>query len=185
MQQVVMIMSLYENYPRKTRRRYEFDSSHDRMRVDSWAAPVEDSLTEAEREKFCLPPEKRNLALRRLKLLSLMQMTFPGVPCIYYGDEAGMEGYSDPYNRGTYPWGREDRELLDWYKRVVKLRREYQVLSEGEFQSFYQGEDIYGFRRTGSAEEIIVRSTGILLKRQVLLSFSWLKDRRKDLALNY
>jgi 4-alpha-glucanotransferase len=176
------IMSLYENYPRENfYAAMNLISSHDRMRVLTvlGEAPVEDSLTEAEREKFCLPPEKRNLALRRLKLLSLMQMTFPGVPCIYYGDEAGMEGYSDPYNRGTYPWGREDRELLDWYKRVVKLRREYQVLSEGEFQSFYQGEDIYGFRRTGSAEEIIVLVNRHTAQEQrVLLSLpSWFEGQ--------
>jgi len=153
------VMSLYENYPRE----YFYGAmnligSHDRMRILTLLgeAPAEESMAEEERERYRLPPEKRELAVSRLKLLSLMQMTFPGVPCIYYGDEAGMEGYSDPFNRGTYPWGREDQELLDWYKRVVKLRREYQVLTEGAFQSFYQGEDVYGFRRTSWEEEIIV-----------------------------
>lgn len=153
------VMNLYENYPRENfYGAMNLIGSHDRARVLTLLgeAPAEEDMAEEEREKYRLPPEKRRLAIDRLKLLSLMQMTFPGVPCIYYGDEAGMEGYSDPFNRGTYPWGREEQELLNWYKRVVKLRREYQVLTEGEFRSFYQGDDVYGFKRSGWGEEIIV-----------------------------
>ena len=108
------------------------------------------------KEKFRLEGTARKLGIKRLKLLSLMQMTFPGVPCIYYGDEAGMEGYADPYNRGTYPWGFEDQELISWYKRIIRLRREYGVIQEGEFSSFYQGKDVYGYRPKGISEEIMV-----------------------------
>lgn len=153
------VMSLYENYPRESfYAALNLIGSHDRVRVLTLLgeAPPEEELAEAERERYRLPPEQRELARRRLKLLALMQFTFPGVPCVYYGDEAGMEGYSDPYNRGPYPWGREDRELVDWYRRLGKLRKEYEVLVEGDFRSFYQGEDVYGFRRTGAEEEILV-----------------------------
>lgn len=168
------VMSLYENYSREHfYAAMNLIGSHDRARVLTLLgeAPAEGELTEAEREQYRLPPAQRRLAVSRLKLLSLMQLTFPGVPCIYYGDEAGLEGYSDPYNRGTYPWGREDRELLDWYKRVVKLRHEYEVLTEGEFQSFYQGEDVYGFKRRGPKEEIIVLvNRHVSQRRRVMLA---------------
>ena len=48
--------------------------------------------------------------------------------CIYYGDEVGMQGFDDPFNRGTYPWGSEDIEVLDTYKKMIKLRQEYPYL---------------------------------------------------------
>ncbi|NLL17949.1 MAG: 4-alpha-glucanotransferase, partial [Clostridia bacterium] len=153
------IMSLYENYPRENfYAAMNLIGSHDRIRVLTLLgeAPPEDSLSEQEKEEYRLPPKARELAVRRLKLLVLMQMTFPGVPCIYYGDEAGLEGYSDPYNRGTYPWGREDRDLLGWYRRAAKLRQEYEVLIHGNFHSFHDGDDIYGFRRENDREEITV-----------------------------
>src|SRR5690606_28650270 len=51
-----------------------------------------------------------------------MLLTFPGVPCIYYGDEAGMKGEADPYNRGPYPWGNENEEISAIYRNMLKLR---------------------------------------------------------------
>ena len=63
-----------------------------------------------------------------------MQYTLPGVPCVYYGDEAGMEGYKDPFNRGCYPWGRENQELLAWYRRLGEIREEHPVFKEGSFR---------------------------------------------------
>ena len=52
-----------------------------------------------------------------------MQYTLPGVPCIYYGDEAGMEGYRDPFNRRCFPWGKEDAALTEWYRSLARLRQ--------------------------------------------------------------
>jgi glycosidase len=103
-----------------------------------------------------LDRDARNLGVKRLKLITLMQFFFPGVPCIYYGDEAGLEGYSDPYNRGTYPWGREDADILDWYMKITGLRQQYGVLIDGDFKSFYLEKNIYGFIRENSRDRIIV-----------------------------
>lgn len=153
------IMSLYENYPRENfYAGMNLLGSHDRIRILTLLgeAPREETLGETEKEKYKLKPEARALAVQRLKQLSLVQMTFPGVPCIYYGDEAGLEGYSDPYNRGTYPWGQADQEILAWHQRVIRLRQEYQVLREGDFTSFHQGDDVYGFQRQNATEQIIV-----------------------------
>ncbi|MDQ7093721.1 bifunctional glycogen debranching protein GlgX/4-alpha-glucanotransferase [Desulfosporosinus sp. PR] len=153
------VMSLYENYPRENfYGAMNIIGSHDRERILTLLgeAPSEEDLPESGRRTFKLPPQARELAVQRLKLISLIQMTFPGVPCVYYGDEAGVEGYSDPYNRGTYPWGREDKEILAWYKRIIRLRLEYESLQSGDFQSFCPEPDCYGFRRSGKDEEILV-----------------------------
>ena len=63
---------------------------------------------------------------------------------------------SDPYNRGTYPWGREDKALLDWHKKLVWLRKDYDVIREGDFDPFSIGDDVLGFRTRTAREEIIV-----------------------------
>ncbi|MHB8127001.1 MAG: bifunctional glycogen debranching protein GlgX/4-alpha-glucanotransferase [Desulfitobacteriaceae bacterium] len=151
------ILSLYENYPRENfYAAMNLIGSHDRARILTLLgeAPPEQELSDTERQSYRLSSSARQLAVQRLKLLSLVQMTFPGVPCVYYGDEAGLEGYSDPYNRGTYPWGKEDREILSWYKKMIRLRSEYEVLQTGAFQSFYSSPDVYGYKRTGEDEEI-------------------------------
>ncbi|MDA8221298.1 bifunctional glycogen debranching protein GlgX/4-alpha-glucanotransferase [Desulfosporosinus sp.] len=153
------IMSLYENYPRENfYAAMNLIGSHDTIRVLTLLgnAPPEKSLMNTEQRTFRLSPPARRLAVQRLKLLSLLQMTFPGVPCIYYGDEAGVEGYADPYNRGTYPWGREDREINDWYGRILRMRAEFEVLQTGQFEPFYFEPDVYGFSRAGNEEEIVI-----------------------------
>ncbi|WP_459998241.1 bifunctional glycogen debranching protein GlgX/4-alpha-glucanotransferase [Paradesulfitobacterium aromaticivorans] len=153
------VMSLYENYPRENfYAAMNLIGSHDTARILTLLgeAPPEQELTETERRNYELLPLARQLAVQRLKLLSLVQMTFPGVPCIYYGDEAGVEGYSDPYNRGTYPWGKEDLEIKQWYQRLLSLHTEYEVLQEGDFRSFFFAPDVYGFMRSGTEEEILI-----------------------------
>jgi len=153
------VMSLFENYPRENfYAAMNLIGSHDTIRVLTLLgdAPPEQSLTNTEQRAFRLSTPARQLALQRLKLLSLIQMTFPGVPCIYYGDEAGVEGYADPYNRGTYPWGREDREIMDWYRRILRMRSEFEVLQTGDFKAFCYELDVYGYTRVRDEEEITV-----------------------------
>lgn len=156
---VARMMSLYENYPPENfRAAMNIIGSHDRIRILTLLgeAPAEASLTHRARESFRLSAPAREKGVKRLKLIVLLQMTLPGVPCVYYGDEAGLEGYSDPYNRGTYPWGKEDRDLLEWHRRLIRLRKEYDVLRDGEFLPFSVGEDVLGFRSRTSREELIV-----------------------------
>ena len=77
--------------------------------------------------------QQRAKAVRLLKIAAALQFTLPGVPCIYYGDEAGAEGYGDPFNRGCYPWGCENTELVEFYKRLGEIRRNSAVFACGEF----------------------------------------------------
>ena len=91
--------------------------------------------------------DQRSVAKKRLRLATLLQFALPGVPCIYYGDEVGMEGYKDPFNRGTYPWGSEDADLLEWYRRLGALRRETSALAQGAFLPVPTGDDVVCFAR--------------------------------------
>lgn len=80
-------------------------------------------------------PEAIRLAKQRLRLAVFFQMTFPGAPTVYYGDETGMTGGDDPYNRATYPWkdmgGRPDENLLEDFRKLIQLRRDHAILRQG------------------------------------------------------
>lgn len=144
------LMSIYENYPvHNFYCNMNLIGSHDVPRILTLLgeAPPEHQLSQVQKERYRLPEGQKALAVARLKLLSLIQMTFPGVPSIYYGDEAGLEGYSDPLNRGTYPWGNENRELLDWYKKITSIRNKYDVLSTGRWIPLEAYGDVYGYAR--------------------------------------
>ena len=84
------------------------------------------------RAAYHLSPEARRLAVRRLTLATMLLYTFPGSPTLYYGDEAGMEGFEDPMNRQGFPWGREDQRLLTLYRTLGRLRKERESLQSGD-----------------------------------------------------
>ena len=109
-------------------------SSHDVPRIISLlgGAPDKDSgMSRPEQAKYQLTPEQYALGVQRFKTASLLQFTMPGVPCVYYGDEAGLTGLMDPFNRGTYPWEHENAELIQWHKTLSRIRRENPALSTG------------------------------------------------------
>lgn len=93
------------------------------------------------RERYAggLTPEQAERGKRLLRMISAVQFTLPGVPCVYYGDEAGIDGGVDPFNRGCYPWGNEDEELIAHYKFLGRLRKEHPVFKEGEFVPVSRG----------------------------------------------
>ena len=95
-----------------------------------------------------LTEEEWARGIELLKTASLLQMTLPGVPCIYYGDEAGVEGYKDPFNRTCYPWGRENTELLDWYRNITAIRASHTVYRKGAYRTIAASDGFFAFERT-------------------------------------
>ncbi len=73
---------------------------------------------------------------------TVMLFTLPGAPTVYYGDEAGVVGWTDPDNRRTYPWGRENWDLIAFYRDVIKIHKQFQCLKKGSFKALQAG---YGF----------------------------------------
>ena len=98
--------------------------SHDRARALNALSGLsgEDAPKETWRDLELDGPHYR-MARQRLMALFALVCALPGMPTIYYGDEAGMQGAGDPYNRGTYPWGHEDQELIAFYARTIARRR--------------------------------------------------------------
>jgi glycosidase len=155
--------------------------THDTMRILTVLGGEDWPQTREEMALYRLTPAQRALGLGRLKLAAVLQYTLPGVPCLYYGDETGMEGGADPFNRRCYPWGREDRELLAWYQRLGEIRRQLTVFREGEYRLIYASGGVFAFRR-GPAQEreqvVIAVNTG---ENEAVLGKvgphkEWLKD---------
>ena len=77
----------------------------------------------------------------------VFQMTWPGAPTIYYGDEAGVCGWTDPDNRRTYPWGREDTTVLDFHKQIISIHKQYDCLKNGSVEYLYMDYGVISFGR--------------------------------------
>ena len=124
--------------------------SHDTVRAMSVlaGAPDRDALGRIEQAHVRFTPEQLLSGKKRLKIAALLQIAMPGVPCIYYGDEAGALGMADPFNRATYPWGREDTDLLAYYRLICRARSQYDALKCG-FASFAAvGRDVFAVARS-------------------------------------
>jgi len=95
-----------------------------------------------------------------LKLAALFQMTFPGAPCVYYGDEIGMEGTNDPDCRHAFPWdvGRWDHEMLAFFRRAIALRKAHPALRWGHYVRLYASHrhNVYAFARQTEEETLVV-----------------------------
>ena len=107
------------------------------------------------RAAFRMSPGQYALGKARLKLGALVLFGFPGSPMVYYGDEAGLEGFEDPFNRRTYPWGREDGELLEWYTALGKARRALPALRRGELAWTLTRGRVLSFLRTGAEGSVL------------------------------
>lgn len=142
---VKRVFSLRENYPPDTFAcLMNFLSTHDLERITTRLTGSTEGLSREEQAAY-LPDDASLLVAKALhKLGALILYSLPGMPCIYYGDEAGLTGCRDPFNRGTYPWGREDQELLAWYRALGDLRDE--VMKQGRLSMDAAG-SLLGIRR--------------------------------------
>lgn len=152
------IMSLCENYPRESLyTMLNFLSTHDSMRILTVLGDGPDNnLSKDEQAVFKLSETKLNLAKKRLKNAVLLQMALPGVPCIYYGDEIGMEGFDDPFNRSAYPWGNEDNEVVAIYNKMIKIRQSNPLLVDGNIKIIYSFNSCLAFARFNNEKFIII-----------------------------
>ena len=86
----------------------------------------------------------------------VIQMTWPGAPTLYYGDEVGVCGFTDPDNRRTYPWGREDRELLNFHKEIIRMHKECEELRAGSIKSLDRDYNYLAYARFNNKKHTIV-----------------------------
>jgi 4-alpha-glucanotransferase len=141
-----VLEGLRENYPHEVfYALMNLISSHDVPRAASLlgGAPDKGTLTREQEAQYRLSNDDAALAEKRMKLASAIQFFMPGVPCIYYGDEALSFGLMDPFNRAAYPWGHEDSALMAHYRMLSKLRNDTTVLRTGRCLFDAQGEDVF------------------------------------------
>ena len=150
--------TLRENYPP-----FAFYSAmnslgtHDTVRILTLLGMGGDCGGESKewRSSYRLTPEQRALGVARLRLASLVQYAFPGSPTTYYGDEAGMEGFEDPFNRRTFPWGDEDQDLTAWYTALGKARKELAPLRKGDIAYVRAEGAVLAFTRTWEGDSVL------------------------------
>lgn len=129
------IMCMYENYPKENfYRNMNVIGTHDTERI----------LTVLDGQ------------IELMKLVAVIQITLPGVPLIYYGDEAGVAGGNDPDNRRTYPWGNENKELITFYRDLVGLRNKENSLRKGSFKIYDTEPSVFAFERAYKNEKILI-----------------------------
>ena len=107
--------------------------THDTERIiTALAGASPEGKTNAELATLRMTKEQYARGVALAKLAYMINATIPGIPSIYYGDEAGMEGYNDPFNRRPFPWGRENKELLSFYRKMGAVRTRETVYKDGE-----------------------------------------------------
>lgn len=150
------VLSVAENYPPEVVLcNMNLLGTHDTPRI--LTALVDDfDGSRAEKAKRRLSRTNLETARRRLMMAAFLQYTLPGSPSLYYGDEALMEGYKDPFNRRTYPWGHEDRELVTYFSRLGRLRQEQEALRLGDIQFFTAEDRHLGYTRTYQGKTVKV-----------------------------
>ena len=152
------VLTVLENYPPQVAlANMNLLGTHDSPRILS-ALMNQGEGSREENARQHLTPEQARQAKEKLQIASFLQFMLPGMPSIYYGDEAGMEGGKDPFNRRTYPWSKEDGELLAHHKALGRLRKEQEPLRLGDIKFFQAGEGRIGFKRScnGSTLRIYV-----------------------------
>ena len=154
--------TIRENYPPEAfYANMNFLGTHDTARILTVLGADEPPASKEERASFRLSPAQRERGVALLRLAALALFSFPGVPTVFYGDEAGMEGWEDPFNRGTYPWGREDTAIRDYFARLGGLRKQRTSLRRGGIRWLEaQGRLTAYIRETAGERSVTVLNAG-------------------------
>ena len=150
------VMTLAENYPPHVLNAcMNLLSTHDTPRaINALLDPRDGDREELAHRSF--QPEQLAWGKELLRLAAFLQFTLPGAPCIYYGDEAGMTGYRDPFNRACYPWGGEDQALQAFYRALARLKRENPALKVGRVEIVTAANGRVQFLRQNGAQTAMV-----------------------------
>lgn len=151
-------MNLYNNYPREIFfTLMNFLSTHDinRALLMFGNCPYNGNLTKVEQNDFVLSEQEYELATKRFKLAWSFIICSIGIPSLFYGDETGLYGYNDPFNRKPMNWGKEDQALLTWVKEINQFRSLHPVLKFGEMKFIFAHGDVIAFERYDGNHKIV------------------------------
>ena len=130
-----LLNDVYGTYPPfAVRLLMNFLGTHDTERImTALAGAPSDGKTNRELATLKMTSEERERGTKLVRLAFAIVFTVPGIPCVFYGDEAGMEGYHDPFNRRPFPWGRENCEISDFIRALSVIRAENDAFADGDF----------------------------------------------------
>ncbi len=150
------VRSQLDNYPKQALDcLMNILGTHDTPRILTILGSDRVPTTKEASEGFRLNICEIRKGIDKLKIASLLQFTLYGVPSVYYGDEVGLEGNMDPFNRKCFPWGKENQEILSWYQKLSKIRNNT-LFKDGRTNILVQDRGLFVFERTNGNENIIV-----------------------------
>ena len=134
-----------------------FLSTHDTVRaINLLSGSAGNYMSRNEQANCRLSYEEYQRGKHLLMVASTILFVLNGIPSIYYGDEAGLCGFADPFNRLCYPWGNEDRDLLDFFKSLCKFRTKYSnILADAVFEIVSCTENVAIFKRTNEEGTVV------------------------------
>jgi 4-alpha-glucanotransferase len=151
------VMTIAENYPLGSLScAMNSLSTHDTVRILNALSDVPVPQNKHLRAHFALSGEDLKSARRLEKACAFLQFTLPGNPCIYYGDEIGMQGYEDPLNRGYFKWNSIDTELFEFYKNLSKIKNTCKAVTLGNIEFISLSERGLSFLRKYGNQEVTV-----------------------------
>ena len=145
------------NYPKPvTDSLMNIIGGHDTMRILTALGSEHFTDNKDEQAEHRLSPGEYARGAALLKMAALLQFTLPGFPCIYYGDEAGMEGYSDPFSRRFFPWDNINEDLRSFYKQLGEVRSGNKIFTDGEYELVKEQHGLFFFRRVKFGEAVYI-----------------------------
>lgn len=129
--------------------------THDTARILTVLGCNEPPQLKSEKAIYKLSVEELQRGIKLLKIASLLQFTLPGVPCIYYGDEVGMEGFEDPFNRTCFPWENENKEIQSHYIFLSQLRKN-KLFIDGKYKNHIHDGGVFAFERYNDETRLII-----------------------------
>ena len=150
------VESIVENYPKPALDCMMNNlGTHDTSRLLTRLTGVERPASLEEQANCTFTPEQREQALSLARPATVLQFTLSGVPCIYYGDEAGLDGFGDPFCRKCYPWGHEDTALLHWYRDLIRIRRATSAYAGGTYRTLRADNGVFAFERSAPGSRAV------------------------------
>ncbi len=154
-----VLTELYSSYPRNVCHcLMNLLGTHDTERILTVLGDpaLGNGRSNAELSTARLSPDQRHRAINLLHIALTLQFTVFGVPSVFYGDEAGMEGYHDPFCRFPFPWGREEPSLLKTVRFLGKLRLDNPCLADGTFSVIYHDAHAIAYERSKNGNRLLI-----------------------------
>lgn len=141
------IMEILNDYPAPAVRcLMNMLSTHDTARIINRLA-LDHMPDRCDQSKAVLSEQQKNRGTELMKTAVIIQFTLPGIPCIYYGDEVGLDGFEDPFCRAAFPWGKEEKSLLNLHRKLGIIRNKYKEDFSCEIEFLCHSGNVLSYKR--------------------------------------